>query len=463
VQYFADDDIAQIASPPGAGLLGAIRLSGPNVFAILAEAVIPTNPAAAEALAARRRGAHQCDLLLTLSGHRLSCPANVMLMPGPGSYTREDVAEFHLPGSPVVLRAALRTLTRLGARPAAPGEFTFRAFRNGRLSLGQAEAVEESIRATAENRRRMALFRMGDANPHLIGEWRRRVLDAAAIIEASIDFEHEHLGGDPAAEIAALVEDLEQAGAALAEDSGIARPDLPLVSLLGLTNAGKSALANALLGQAEFVVSPQPSTTRDRLQREVKLGNVTLLLADNPGHDPVSRDVGGDAAARGQKTIGAEDLACWVVDGSEPAGQPLREFAARLGEPILVLVNKRDLPAKTGKENIVRILADVGKKPVAALSVSAHSGEGIAEAKQTIARIVGDSGIQNRWNRRERTELSTALLHLRAAALELSGLGREELVADDLRSAVDAFSGALGEGYVEETLTAIFSQFCLGK
>lgn len=180
--YFSHDDIAQIGTGAGAAWLGALRLSGPGAFGILARTT--ANP---EAIPAGRpeRGVYSCRLRVKLSRYTamgpeetaLACDARVFLMPAPRSYTREDMAELHLPGSPALLTAVLAALIDAGAREAAPGEFTFRAFRNGRLGLGQAEAVEDAIRAGNEAEKRAALSRLGDDSRARIAAWRDRALD----------------------------------------------------------------------------------------------------------------------------------------------------------------------------------------------------------------------------------------------------------------------------------------------
>ncbi len=168
--YFSIDDIAQISSPPGRGAVGILRVSGPNAFAIAAKTVDDT----CNLLAERRKGCCDSSFRLPLRSYTRtgkgepklhSCPARLFTMPAPASYTREDVVEIHLPGSQAILQAGLNALVRSGARPAAPGEFTFRAFRNGRLSLAQAEAVEETIRSANDLERQNALSRLGDPTP----------------------------------------------------------------------------------------------------------------------------------------------------------------------------------------------------------------------------------------------------------------------------------------------------------
>ena len=459
--YFSRDDIAQIATPPGPAPIGAIRLSGDNAFAILGRVVDEKPPAGMPG-----RVVYPARLRLRLatfarpSGAReeFRCPVRVFLMPAPASYTREDVVELHLSGAPVLLKAALSSLIAAGARAAEPGEFTFRAFRNGRLGLAQAEAVEAVVRAGGDAERRRALARLGDAGTARMLVWRDRVMDAAARLEAVLDFSEEELEGDAAAGLVDLAAELEREGVGLAESDRGTADDLPHVALVGLTNAGKSSLLNALLGKDAVLASPEASTTRDSLRHPVNWYGAAFILSDNPGHDP-----GSPAAEQAMRRLGGEDLACWVVDGSCPPDDLIRDFAGRLSGRVVVAVNKTDLPSAVAVDVWRGVAARTGVQPVAVTTVSAAAGYGIDGLRHILADLVRDLPSSSLWNRRETFELTAALGHCRAAADELSGPGRLELASEELRQAALAFSRAMGEGYAEEALTRIFSSFCIGK
>ncbi len=471
--YFSRDDIAQIGTAPGPGLVGAIRLSGDNAFAILGKATVGL-----ERLLAGRpaRAVHPCRIMLELACHRrengvqararrvVPCPARALLMPAPASSTREDVAELHLPASPALLQAGLAALVRAGARPAAPGEFTFRAFRNGRLSLGQAEAVEAVIRAGNEVERRQALSRLGDSRRAGVEAWRDRILALAARVEAALDFSGEELDDGAGAELAAVAREMELSGLALARPDRAGESGLPHLALVGLTNAGKRSLFNALLGDEAALVSPRAATTRDHLRREVEWDGVGLALSDNPGHNPGEAPAGGRLAAeRAGERLGGEDLACWVVDASRPPGEREEDFARRLSGTVLVVLNKCDLPAATTAEAVLGLARRSGLAPVGVLEASAAAGTGVDALRARLAGAARGLAGAGGWNRREVFELTAALDGCREAARELAGPGRLELAAEDLRRSAAAFSRALGEGYAEEVLTRIFSRFCIGK
>lgn len=465
--YFSSDDIAQIGTPPGPAPVGAIRISGPNAFAILARATRGLENILADR---PKRSVHACRVVVELSRRRdggperaaCECPGRAFLMPAPASYTREDVAEIHLPGAPVLLQAALATLVRAGARPAAPGEFTFRAFRNGRLSLGQAEAVEEVIRAANAADLRRALGRLGERARERVESWRSRAMDLVARVEAALDFSEEELDADVAQNLADMVAALEREGADI---SGTMSPasTLPTVALVGRTNAGKSSLFNALLADDTALVSTVPSTTRDSLHREVNWAGTRFLLSDNPGFHPGGTGAAGDAANAAARRLGGSDMACWVVDGSVAPDDRDREFAAGLSGGVVVAINKCDLPLRVKAEYVVALAADSGLAPHSVVLVSAATGAGVDGLRQTLADVAKTLVGSGQWNRREIFELTRALAGCRAAAGELAGVGRLELAAEDLREAAMAFSRALGDGYAEETLTRIFSSFCIGK
>lgn len=485
--YFSQDDIAHIATPPGNAPVGVIRISGPRAFQILEKNIqgneselTPEHKTIERKTIERetieretKRAVVDCRFALRLKTtgrgngrrQRFLCPARVFFCPAPASYTTEDVAEIHLPGSMPLLNAALAGIVAAGARLALPGEFTFRAFRGGRLTLGQAEAVQEIVRAENDAEKRRALQRLGDARQNRIRQWRERLLDSAALVEAALDFSEEEIEESAAGGIGAIVRELHAAAVRMGDSVGDCEQGggLPDIALVGLANAGKSSLLNALLGDDAVIVSPEASTTRDALKREVYWNGAGFVLSDNPGFDPGGAGVGAVAAERAFGKIGGHDLPVWVVDASVPAGDRLEEFARALTGAVVVVLNKTDLPIRTD-ERAVREIADRHGLAVAAMArVSARDSRGIDGLRKLLAESVRLLKVAGPWSRREAWELGAAADCCRAALSELSEGGRLELVADDLRWAERAFSRALGEGYAEEALARIFSRFCIGK
>jgi len=308
-----NDTIVAPASPPGGSERAIVRLSGPDAFRLLDTVFRPDAPAPAAGVPAAsplRRG--------RIDGWvRIRCPVRASAapdgwlpgatycMPAPRSYTREDVAEVHLPGAPGAVTNVLRTLTDAGARPAGPGEFTLRAFLNGRLDLAQAEAVERLIAAGSDRERRAALAGMEGLLSARVRAWRDRLADTAALVEGQIDFEEDEFEPIPhdalrtaldglAAELGALLDE-----AALGGDADGAAT----VRFIGRTNAGKSSLVNALLGRDASLVAPEPSTTRDRLDHALVLEPFHFVLQDAPGLDPAGTDLARAASAQDRKSV----------------------------------------------------------------------------------------------------------------------------------------------------------------
>lgn len=469
MNFFADDTIAQAASPPGRSALAVVRISGGGAAGLLAE-TIPEFVPGPESM---RRRVFDAEMALDLScrpdsglpSGRQFCPARIVVMPAAKSYTREDMAEIHLPGSPAIVASALRTLVGAGARLAEPGEFTFRAFRDGRISLSQAEGVEEAVRAASEAEKRLALSRLSGQAADLAAAWRNMAIDIASLLEAGLDFPLEELDGDPAATAAELVRELEQS--VVPEEEAVsgkpAETAIPRVTLVGLANAGKSSLFNALLGREAALVSDRSSTTRDELRATAEWDGAALILADTPGFAPRDAGAGGMASERAHARLGSGDVACWVVDASRPLDQEGLDFARSLAGKVAVVLHKSDLPAALGLAECLGAL-DAGRTSlIGCLAASSLAGGGIDEVRKTLGRACREAFPEREWNRREQVELGLALRHCRRAAEELSGTGRTELAAEEIRLALAAFMRFSGDGYTEAALNGIFSRFCLGK
>ncbi len=459
MQYFSNKTLVQIATPPGNALVGALRVSGEDALSLVGSLLVPERTAL--------EPARRCFDALMRVGVRHAgapCPVRVFVMPAPHSYTREHVVEIHAAGSPIVLRAIMEACIAAGARAAGAGEFTFRAFRSGRLSLAQAEAVEELVRAENQAGRKRALSRLGGHDASRLCAWRDRMMDLAAHIEASLDFSDENVEIDAAvAAIAGIADELEREGIAVRETKRAGEHGLVRVALVGMANAGKSSLLNAMLGVETALVSDIPSTTRDSLRRQVSYNGMPFILSDNPGYHP-DGEGGGLAAAEGAfDRLGEEDIACWVMDASARPGKREAAFAGRLSGRVVLVLNKTDVAAARSIDEAAAFVRACGVALVDTLEVSAKTGRGVDELFRRIGALADSTEPLSLWNARESAELSEALFHSRAAASELNGAGRIELAADDMRLAVESFGRALGEGYAEEALARIFSRFCIGK
>jgi tRNA modification GTPase len=464
------DTIVAPASPPGGSGRGILRLSGPESARIAADLARLQPPAGRQSGLAGAGGLQRGRWSGRLCTEAGPLPVAFYCMPAPASYTREDVVELHLPGGPAAVRAGLAACLAAGARLAEAGEFTFRAFLNGRLDLSQAEAIERLIAAGDESERRAALAGLAGELSARVRSWRERLVSVAGEVEAALDFEEDD-PPPPERQDAGRAGALRRLRAEVAALAGTAaggrdRAGALPVFLCGLTNAGKSSLLNALAGRAEALVSAERSTTRDRLEVELELAGFPFLLQDGPGLDAAAgadaADPAAVASARRLAGAGAQGgLLLLVVDAADPQPELLRALAAELPSlPILLAWNKTDLPAAPASPPVPE-----GLEPVGAVAVSAATGAGLERLRELLAATAARDGgaAAADLGARIRGELRAVVAHLDAAL----GLTEEEgdlvLLAEELRGAHQALGHILGEGYAEAVLASIFSRFCIGK
>ncbi len=446
--------IAAIASPPGGGLRGIIRLSGPRAGEIVRSIWAGGSP-----LDLARRSAR----LGRFRDRRGEQPLLLLWMPGPRSFTREDVAEFHLPGAPPLLAAALERLLDLGAVPAAPGEFTRRAFLSGRIDLTRAVGVLALVAARNESERRAGRALLAGGLADRVGLLRERLEDLRALAEASLDFDERDTGHVPEREI----EDLAlSARAALTEalDWEVARARAagePRVVLAGAENAGKSALFNRLMGAEAAIVSPLPGTTRDVLSRVMEIDGHACRLIDTAGVEgPDASGAVVQAARRAARTAcESADLLVWVVDAS--AAGVVRDPPQ--GACALLVWNKIDLPGVVPAPPP----ALAGRLPWVA--TSALTGAGLSDLRAAIARELGPAapgegaGLSRELSLRHRGALEKASRALAEGLAVWRGRAPLELLAEHLRRATEALDEITGATTPEDLLDRIFARFCLGK
>ena len=384
----------------------------------------------------------------------------------PHSFTGEDLVELHLHGNPVVVEASVRAACAAGCEPAAPGEFSRRAFENGKMDLTQAEGLADLIESRTEAAARAALRQMRGGIRETVGPLRERLLSLLTSLEAAIDFAEED--GVPAITSEQLQERVSELTSSLgcllrSYEAGHRLRDGATVAIAGVANVGKSRLLNRLAGEERAIVTEIPGTTRDSLHADVSVEGVPVLLVDTAGlrqtEDPVERE----GVRRSRDVIASADLALFVLDGSRAAGEEdrsaYREIALR---PHLVVLNKRDLPSgETGDG-----FAGEGRRGI--LRVSAKTGEGVGDLVAAIAREVGPGEgailAQSPLTRaRHRVAAERAISALIRAG-ESGGKGMPlEFPAEDVREAASALAELLGEVAPEEVLDAIFGQFCVGK
>lgn len=435
------DTIFALATPPGRGAVAIIRISGPDTAGVLerigAGGVKPR-------MASVRNITHDGNLV---------DQALILRFVGPNSYTGEDSAELHLHGGRAVIEAASVALIAQGLRPAEAGEFTRRAFQNGRMDLAQAEAVADLIDAETEAQKSQALGQLDGALSETYAGFRRDLLKALSLVEAEIDFPDEEVPDNLARTAGPVLDQLiADLNAALADsDRGRRVREGYRIVLIGETNAGKSSLFNALTSREAAIVTPMAGTTRDVLDADIMIGGYAVTLSDTAGLRDSDDVVEAEGIRRARARAENADLRIWVRSPSETqADDPAKAFA-RAGD--LQVLNKADLGALAPVEGMEH------------LTLSTATGQGLVELNDWIsarlARDLSGADFPAVTRERHRRRLVEALADVQAGrrALDIA----PEMAGDDLRRAADALSRVTGAIGVEDILGEVFSSFCIGK
>jgi tRNA modification GTPase len=454
----AGDTIAAISTPPGEAGIGIVRLSGPEAQTIARRLFRP-----------RRSCPHWQSHRLYL-GHILDSQGEILdevlltLMRAPHTYTREDVVEIHCHSGYAVLKAILGAVLAQGARLARPGEFTLRAFLSGRLDLSQAEAVLEVIKARTQASLRVAAAHLAGGLGQRLGELSVALLGVLVRLEAALDFPEEAAELSPEVlkeDLAGPQQDLEHLLATY-HQGRLIREGVRVV-LAGRPNVGKSSLLNRLLNADRAIVTDIPGTTRDVIDETITLGGLALCLSDTAGLREARDLVEELGVARSRERLAQADLILYLVEGSAPISA---EDAQVLGEltdrPVLIVVNKIDLPQELHVEDINRNFSH----PMVA--ISALTGQGLENLEQAVLDLVLGGGV------RTDAEMVTQARHaeLLVRAGEALGRGRGlldqaeppwELVALEVKDALQALGEITGEEVGDAVLDHIFVEFCIGK
>jgi tRNA modification GTPase len=438
------DTIAAISTPLGRGGLGVVRLSGPNARPI-AEAILKVSTPW------QAWHAHLATLL-DRDGHPIDQVVATWFA-APRSYTAEDVVEISCHGSPVVLRHALERTVAAGARPAEPGEFTLRAYLNGRIDLPQAEAVRDLIDATTLYQARVAAQQAGGSLSRRIAPLKEQLLELIALLEAGIDFAEDDISVAPAAEILRRLDPILSGTRKLADSfqyGSLVRDGLTL-AIVGRPNVGKSSLFNALLQQDRAIVTDIPGTTRDLVSEHASIGGIPVKLYDTAGIRVGTELVETLGIERSYQAMADADLTLVVLDASQGMTADDEALAARAPRR-LVVANKCDLAAA----------------PDGTLAVSALTGQGMPELRDAILGAVAPAGAFE-----DETAFITSVRHeqlLRESAtyLEKAGGAAEdgiphEMLLLDLYGALRPVDAITGATTADDILNRIFSTFCIGK
>ncbi len=446
------DTIAALASPPGEGAISLIRISGPEAIYV-ADKIFLGHAAPHE-----MRSGHQRFGGIWDQGKKID---EVMLVVhrAPRSYTGEHVVEISCHGGVLITGKVLQTVLRHGARMARPGEFTERAFLNGKMDLTQAEAVMDLIRAQSELAMRSAQEQLSGRLGHQVMELRDRVLGVLAHVEAYIDFPEEDIDPETGDALVGRMVDVEKQIQKLldtAETGRILREGVRTV-LAGAPNAGKSSLLNAMVGFDRAIVSEIPGTTRDTIEEWVHFHGLALRLIDTAGLRETEDVVEAEGVHRTRKMLGMADVVLHVVDASQPkpAG-----FTRETAEHAFLILNKSDIGTHPDWQD------DIGKEGV--VPVSCVTGEGIDRMGTLMAEAVGMASLGNDGgvtaiNTRHRMCLEKALQAMQKAVESMRAQESPEFVAIFIRETLDFVGEVVGKTDTEDLLGEIFSTFCLGK
>lgn len=442
------DTIVAISTPIGQGGIGIVRLSGKDARFIVAGLFTGR-------LSNRR----------LVYGHITDPDTGevidevlVAYMAAPYTYTREDIVEINCHGGPLPLQCILRLVLRCGARMANPGEFTLRAFLNGRIDLAQAESVLDVVQAKTAASLRLAMVGLRGRLSQPVKAVRAELMSILAYLTARIDFPEDEV------EEQDIIEPLRRARQRLQEliatsDAGIVYRQGVRTAIVGRPNVGKSSLLNCLLRESRAIVTPVPGTTRDTLEEVVNVGGVPFVLIDTAGithSDDLVEHLG---VQRSRHAIEQADLVLFIVDASASLTAADEEIMALLNDrPALVVANKCDLPCR----------AEVAELPWPVVFTCALTGEGLTRLEEKMVEMalggrVFSSDALLVSNPRHKNVLETADQHLAAAQAAIDAALPDDFITIDLTAAVNALGEVTGETVTEELLETIFSRFCVGK
>jgi tRNA modification GTPase len=459
-QFHPGDTIAAVSTPAGESGIAVVRISGDRAFAIV-ESVF-------------RRQGQRADFPLRhamhgwiLDGSEPVDEAVVVFYGKPESYTGEDVAEISCHGSPFIARRIVELFIRKGARSASPGEFTARAFLNGKMDLAQAEAVADMIHSRTEASRTTAVGQLEGGLSRRIRSMRERLMEACSLLEIELDFSEEDLEFVPRGQMSRMMSEMisEMDELIRSHDRGrISREGLRIV-LIGRPNVGKSSLLNALVEKERSIVTDVPGTTRDTVEDMLDIRGVLTLITDTAGiresEDPIERE----GVRRAEQASEKADWVLCVIDRSRVPDDEDMRFLHRVrdcGKKVFWLINKTDLHEAWDPEQLKKI-----KESHPHFSVSALTREGIQDLIRALEDAVSESIASSEavvlTNVRHRECLEKSRLALMRALESSEKKMSQEYIALDLRDSLDHLSLITGESAGDDILNQIFSKFCIGK
>lgn len=455
------ETIAAIATAPGTGAIGIVRLSGPGVEEIRQKLFKPRS-------ASGELKSHQFyhgDIVSPRTG-KVFDEVLAVIMRKPRSYTGEDVLEIHCHGGPVILQGILSEVVTAGARIAEPGEFTKRAFLNDRMDLCQAEAVIDLIQARTEKGVELALSQLKGGLREKIETNRGKLTEILADVEASLDFSEDVQETGDSKRIARRMQEIMRDLNALLSsynEGKACRQGINAV-IVGRTNVGKSSLLNRLLGEKRAIVSPVPGTTRDFIDDYINIGGMPVKITDTAGIRQTEDAIEQEGIELVWDQAGKADIVLAVFDGSEPLTDDDMALIEQVSDRhVIPVVNKVDLPRLLDLDVLHSRFPDRNM-----INVSAKFGEGVPELTDAIRRSVFAAGADSQCDviittLRHKLALETTLYFLGQATAGIVADRSPELVAYDIWDALGGLDDIVGKTTSEDILDRIFSHFCIGK
>lgn len=453
-----NDTIAAVSTCPGEAGIGIVRMSGPCALSIASKIFRPKNKKDVN-----RFATHTVHLGAVVEGERAVDEALLTVMRAPRSYTCEDIAEISCHGGLLIIKKVVELCVKNGARPAEPGEFTKRAYLNGRLDLSQAEAVCDVIKARTDAALSCAVSQLSGALSNLVNKQKGLLTDLMAELEAGIDYSEEDIPSPGPGVISKKIAEVEAGIERIVStfETGKILKNGVRTAIIGRPNVGKSSLLNALTGEDRAIVTEFPGTTRDVIEETLNIGGIPLVLMDTAGirkhtSDAVEK-IGIDRAYGAIKNA---ELVLFVLDASlEPDGEDRRIKGLIGGKKKIFVLNKCDLGVAAG----AAAFAD----GAAAAKISALKNEGMDGLKKVIYGMFITKGTGAGefllTSVRHKVLLDDAAEHLgKARAAAENGMSAE-FVAADVRAALDSLGGITGDVTTEDILGRIFSNFCVGK
>ena len=453
----SDDTIVALSTPPGVGAIGVIRLSGPKAISI-SEKILP-------GLKLEAATTHTMHFGVIKDGDTVLDEVVAGLFKAPNSFTREDVVEISCHGSPYILQKVLQLILSKGARLAKPGEFTMKAFLNGRFDLSQAEAVSDLIASETEAAHNLAMNQMRGGFSNELKTLREELVHFASLIELELDFSEEDVEFANRPQLLSLLDTIQKKIKALSESFRLGNVLKNGVSavIAGRPNAGKSTLLNALLNEERAIVSDIPGTTRDTIEETLIINGIAFRLTDTAGIRKAADSIEKQGVERTMLKIEQAAIVVYLFDAEEILAVEVEEDLSKLkkGEmPVLPVANKVDKGEEKSYTNKF--------KEIDGLSfLSAKNGYGIAELKkhlyETALRGINTNEGVILSNARHYEALQATLQNLQAARYGIENKLSGELVASDIRSALNHLGEITGEVTTDDLLGNIFGKFCIGK